>query len=110
MSLRANVLGNPLSARGKLTTATVTELLGTDERSRTVHSVHFANVTANPATVNLEVYDGTNSYQLTGTHIVNTQDPYTFTVEQVLLPTESIRVTAGTANALHWHLTYSQPG
>lgn len=101
-------INQPEPVRVILSTTSVTEIIPSAGTKQVVGKIRVANVTASPATVNLEVYDGTNSFSLTGAFSVPANDAIEI-YDELLQKGHSLRATAGTALALVVHAIFALP-
>jgi hypothetical protein len=106
MTLFQAPLSQPEPVRIKPSVTTVLTVVSAQKYKQAIGKIRVVNETGGAVTANLDIYNGTTAYSLTGTVSI----PATSAIEiydEILNVDELLRVTAGTANALVVHAIFS---
>lgn len=98
----------PEPERVILTTTDPTEIVAAADNKQAIAKIHVCNVTGAEATLDLEVFDGTDSYYLFKGHAIAANGTLTVT-DEILQVNHSMRATASVADALHVSVIRSLP-
>lgn len=106
MTLFQAPLNQPEPVRVKLTTTTVTTIIGAEDYKQAIGKIRVVNETGGAVTANVDVYNGTTAYSLTGTVSIPANSAVEI-YDEILAVNELLRVTAGTANTLVVHAIFA---
>lgn len=99
-------LAQPEPVRIKPSVTTVLTVISAQQYKQAIGKIRVVNETGGAVTVNLDIYNGTTAYSLTGTVSIPANSAIEI-YDEVLNVNELLRVTAGTANALVVHATFA---
>ena len=99
-------LNQPEPIRVKLATTGATTIVPNAPIKQAIGKIRVVNETAGAVTANVEIFDGTNAYSLTGVRSITANDAIEI-YDELLGVGESLRVTAGTGNALVVHAIFA---
>lgn len=106
MTLFQAPLNQPEPIRVLLSTTATTEIIPSATTKQALGKVRVTNVTGTAATVNLDVFDGTTAFSLTGAQSIPANSSIEI-YDELLQAGHSLRATAGTALALVVHAIYA---
>jgi hypothetical protein len=99
-------LAQPEPVRVKLSATTVTTIITAQQYKQAIGKIRVVNETGGAVTANVDIYNGTTAYSLTGTVSIPANSSIEI-YDEVLNVNELLRVTAGTANTLVVHATFA---
>ena len=99
-------LNQPEPVRVKPANTSATTIIAAQKWTQAIGKIRVVNETSGAVTANVDVYDGTTAYSLTGTVSIAANSSLEI-YDEILQVNESLRVTAGTGASLVVHAIYS---
>jgi hypothetical protein len=106
MTLFQAPLNQPEPVRIKPSVTTVITVITAQKYKQAIGKIRVVNETGSAATANIDIYNGTTAYSLTGTVSIPANSSIEI-YDEILAVDELLRVTAGTANALVVHAIFA---
>lgn len=99
-------LNQPEPVRVKLANTSATTIVAAKSLKQAIGKIRVVNETSGAVTANVDIYNGTTAYSLTGTVSIAANASLEI-YDEILQVNESLRVTAGTGASLVVHAIYS---
>lgn len=106
MTLWQAPLNQPEPVRVLLTATTATTIIAASRNKQAVGKIRVVNTTAGAVTANVDVFDGSSAFSLTGTVSIPANSAIEI-YDELLQAGHILRVTAGTGSALVVHAIFA---
>ncbi len=95
-----------LTERVRPSDTSITDIIPTLSNNAGLRSVNVCNTTGSAVNATIDIYDGTTAHELISAKSIGANDVYIYENDVLLNAGDSLRVTDGTGNALHFTATY----